>query len=64
MLRGYPAFQRRLGPEIVAEKQALSEPMEAHAHLDPVELLVLYAQVRIRNVRPSAAYVNRPPFLF
>src|SRR5579863_1158880 len=38
--------------------------MEAHAHLDPVELLVLYAQVRIRNVRPSAAYVNRPPFCF
>jgi hypothetical protein len=59
-----PAFQRRPGPEIVVANRSLSEPMEAHAHLDAVELLILYTQVRIRNVRPSAAYVNRPPFCF
>lgn len=38
--------------------------MEAHAHLDAIELLILHSEVRIRNVRPSAAYVNRPPFCF
>ena len=64
MLWSHSALQWRAGPEVASGWRAgwrlnLLKPVITEANLDSVELRIIHSEIRVGDVRPSHAKVNR-----